>query len=284
MPEDVKGQGLNESGAERLGMHAVAATLARAEDPATAREAKGWGYDADGDELLAPPVGVRGGPPTGYPGYSLEDEVAADSEAGEAAVRFGVRHRGRRSSQGSSIGFMPPLYPAHARRTYLRTVMRALVRFIHRYGYWPRLLELTWSMRAYLPGVRWTLRELDAIGYVEKDRLGQFRLTEIAWNALCLVPIEPWTVRPHSTFRHRTVRRFAAAIAASAGWEPAALTQRMRLQGPPPQRARQLAKAAAQRARGLRGAKIKRGAPGLHTPKWYEKMMQPEEPQGPEGN
>jgi hypothetical protein len=274
---------LTDESAENLATRAVEATLARAqrtENNIGIQHRKGWGYDDDarGEAVLAPEVSVRHGNHRtgGAPPYSIADDVARDLYAGEAAQLDKTQPtRSERTSQGTPVGFIPPLYPGHARRQYLRATMRALVRFIHRYGYWPSVIELTWSMRAYLPGVRWTLRELIAIGYVERFHRYQYRLTQTAWDALCLVPIEPWSPRPQSTFRSRVMRQLTQALAKSVGWEPTALVAQLRLQGPTPNQRALAAIARAQQRRGIRPGPPMRRKVGRkpHTSGWYDKQM-----------
>jgi hypothetical protein len=124
---------------------------------------------------------------------------------------------GERTSQGGTPGSIVPLFPALARRMYLRAVMRGLVRFIHRYGYWPTSLELTCALGAYEPGVRWTLKELAAIRYAEHT--GRYwRLTAAAWASMCIVPIAPWAHRPSSSRRTEVMRALERVVQHAASW------------------------------------------------------------------
>lgn len=95
-----------------------------------------------------------------------------------------------------------PLYPLPDAKRDHRLLLRTILQFLHNYGYWPAVVELTQALGygADYAAVVVGCRNLANMGLTElmRKRYGvrQVRLAQRGWDALGLKPIEPWIVRP----------------------------------------------------------------------------------------
>ena len=100
-----------------------------------------------------------------------------------------------------------PLYPEKVAVSDYQAVLENLVKFLHRYGYWPSTQELATTMRADHSALVFALRAMAEIGFTlwhakrTEDRsstVGWYDLTPAGWQAVGFKPIEPWVRRPNS--------------------------------------------------------------------------------------
>ena len=90
-------------------------------------------------------------------------------------------------------------------------VIRAVFRFIYRYGFWPHAHELATLLRADLTGVQYYLRDLEEKGLLMHlsidHRRRCWQLTNAGWEVVGVQPIDPWNPHPR-----KKIARIAAKI------------------------------------------------------------------------
>ncbi len=106
-----------------------------------------------------------------------------------------------------------PLFPEAVRNEDKLTLLSGLMRYLRRYGYWPKRSELRDTLRSERAATTYLLQELTDAKLVEllpwRSGHARYQLTSRGWQLIGVAPIEPWR-RPPSKM---LVRRIAIAAA-----------------------------------------------------------------------
>jgi hypothetical protein len=149
-------------------------------------------------------------------------EAAATAEALDRPHRWTpagyaawVAHVRPRVAQPTKKRIPRPLYPEKVAQTDLLRVLRAIGRFVHRYGFWPQCGEIVALLRAHFGAVQYYLRELEEKGliiHVSTESRRTWQMLKEGWTVLGLEPIEPWNPHPRRRMS-RVARKILAELA-----------------------------------------------------------------------